>query len=64
MNKTSDTFAPLAARLRPKTINEYVGQEHLLAVGKPLRAAIENGLLHSMIFGGRQVRAKQPWQKS
>src|SRR3989338_1654595 len=52
MNKTSDTFAPLAARLRPKTINEYVGQEHLLAVGKPLRAAIENGLLHSMIFWG------------
>jgi putative ATPase len=33
--------APLAARLRPRTLDEMVGQEHLLAPGRPLRALIE-----------------------
>ena len=43
---------PLAARLRPCNLDEYVGQEHLLARGKPLREALEQGALHSMIFWG------------
>lgn len=43
---------PLAAKLRPKNLEEYVGQQHLLAPGKPLRAAIENNALHSMILWG------------
>lgn len=43
---------PLAARLRASNLDEYVGQEHLLARGKPLREAIEQGALHSMIFWG------------
>lgn len=43
---------PLAARLRPASLDEYVGQEHLLARGKPLREALEQGALHSMIFWG------------
>lgn len=43
---------PLAARLRAATLDEYVGQEHLLARGKPLREALEQGALHSMIFWG------------
>lgn len=43
---------PLAARLRPSSLDEYVGQEHLLARGKPLREALEQGALHSMIFWG------------
>lgn len=43
---------PLAARLRPASLDEYVGQEHLLARGKPLREALEQGVLHSMIFWG------------
>lgn len=43
---------PLAARLRPSNLDEYVGQEHLLARGKPLREALEQGALHSMIFWG------------
>lgn len=43
---------PLAARLRATTLDEYVGQEHLLARGKPLREALEQGTLHSMIFWG------------
>jgi putative ATPase len=44
--------APLAERMRPHTLEEYVGQEHLLALGKPLRVAIENDDATSMIFWG------------
>lgn len=43
---------PLAARLRANTLDEYVGQQHILAAGKPLRSALEQGALHSMIFWG------------
>ncbi|MGH7526906.1 MAG: replication-associated recombination protein A [Gemmatimonadales bacterium] len=43
---------PLAARMRPETLDEFVGQEHLLAPGKPLREAIERGVPGSMIFWG------------
>jgi putative ATPase len=43
---------PLAARMRPATLDEFVGQEHLLASGKPLRDAIERGTPGSMIFWG------------
>ncbi|MBK0001841.1 replication-associated recombination protein A [Erwinia sp. S43] len=45
-------FQPLAARMRPRNLNEYIGQQHLLAVGKPLPRAIEAGHLHSMILWG------------
>src|SRR5215216_4667604 len=44
--------APLAERLRPKTIDEVIGQQHLLGRGKPLRVAFESGRLHSMILWG------------
>ncbi len=43
---------PLAARFRPQSLDEFVGQTHLLGPGKPLRRAIEQGQLHSMIFWG------------
>jgi putative ATPase len=43
---------PLAARMRPRTLDEVVGQRHLLAPGKPLREAIEKGSVGSMIFWG------------
>ena len=43
---------PLAARLRPRTLQEVVGQEHLLAEGSALRTAIEQGRPHSMILYG------------
>lgn len=43
---------PLAARMRPQTLEYYLGQEHLLAEGKPLRRALDSGQLHSMIFWG------------
>ncbi|MFZ2649590.1 MAG: replication-associated recombination protein A [Burkholderiaceae bacterium] len=44
--------APLAERLRPKTLSEVIGQRQLLGIGKPLRAAFEAGRLHSMILWG------------
>jgi putative ATPase len=43
---------PLAERLRPRTIDEVIGQRHLLGPGKPLRVAFEAGKPHSMIFWG------------
>lgn len=46
------TYQPLAARLRPTSIGEYVGQQHLLALGKPLRQALDHQALHSMILWG------------
>src|SRR5437763_11435427 len=48
----SRTPDPLAARMRPRTLDEFVGQQHLLALGKPLREAIERGTVSSMIFWG------------
>ncbi|TAL78814.1 MAG: replication-associated recombination protein A [Burkholderiaceae bacterium] len=43
---------PLAERLRPRTLDEVVGQVHLLGPGKPLRVAFDSGRPHSMIFWG------------
>jgi putative ATPase len=43
---------PLAARMRPHTLDEIVGQRHLLAPGKPLRESIEKGSVGSMVFWG------------
>ena len=45
-------FRPLADRMRPRTLDEFFGQEHLIGPGRPLRTAIESGQLHSMIFWG------------
>lgn len=44
--------APLAERLRPRHIDEVIGQSHLLGPGRPLRLAFESGKLHSMILWG------------
>lgn len=44
--------APLAERLRPAVLDQVIGQEHLLGVGKPLRVAFESGQPHSMILWG------------
>ncbi|MCH7853171.1 MAG: replication-associated recombination protein A [Proteobacteria bacterium] len=43
---------PLADRMRPATLDEFYGQEHLLGEGKPLRRAIEQGKAHSMVLWG------------
>ena len=45
-------YQPLAARMRPRSLDDFVGQDHLLAPGKPLRQAIESSTLHSMILWG------------
>lgn len=45
-------FRPLAAKMRPRQLSEYIGQQHILAPGKPLYEAINRGLLHSMILWG------------
>ncbi|AWB57677.1 replication-associated recombination protein A [Colwellia sp. Arc7-D] len=47
-----DRFKPLAAKLRPKSLADYEGQEHILAKGMPLPLAIEQGKVHSIIFWG------------
>jgi putative ATPase len=47
-----EEFRPLAARMRPQTIEQYIGQQHILGVGKPLRKALQSGHLHSMILWG------------
>ena len=48
----TDTRRPLADRMRPETLEEYVGQEHILGPGKPLRAQIERDTLSSIILWG------------
>jgi putative ATPase len=45
-------YRPLADRLRPQSLDEYVGQAHLLGAGAPLRRALESGRPHSMILWG------------
>jgi putative ATPase len=45
-------FQPLAAKLRPKTLASYQGQQHILSPGMPLTVAIEQGKCHSVIFWG------------
>ncbi len=47
-----EDFAPLAAKMRPRKIDDYFGQEHIVGEGKPLRKAIESGHTHSMILWG------------
>ena len=47
-----DGLRPLADRMRPRTLDEFVGQEQVLGAGKPLRQALERGQLHSLILWG------------
>src|SRR3990167_8328629 len=46
------SFLPLAARMRPLSLEEFAGQRHLIGSDKPLRRAISQGILHSMILWG------------
>ena len=50
--ESNDAFRPLADRMRPRSLEEYAGQRHLLAPDLPLREAILAGKLHSMVFWG------------
>jgi len=51
-DQADNSYRPLADRMRPTTLDVFVGQTHLLSNDKPLRVAIEQGKLHSMIFWG------------
>ena len=51
-SETPSALQPLAERMRPRTLDDFVGQEHLLGAGKPLRALIEQDQATSMIFWG------------
>jgi len=51
-DQADSSYRPLADRMRPATLDSFVGQSHLLSNDKPLRVAIEQGKLHSMIFWG------------
>ncbi len=52
MAKQAAVASPLAAQMRPENLNDYVGQQHILAKGMPLRVSIEQGKCHSVIFWG------------
>ena len=52
MPDSAAAYRPLADRMRPHTLDAYTGQSHILGPGKPLRRAIEEGNLHSMILWG------------
>jgi len=49
---STPSFEPLAARMRPRNLSDYLGQDHILAPGKALRAALEEGMPHSMVLWG------------
>ena len=59
-----DRTRPLADRMRPRTLDEFVGQEHLVGPGKPLRTQIERDDIGSLVFWGRRVRARLRSPKS
>ena len=52
LDAPADRFAPLAERMRPRTFDDIVGQEHVLGEGKPLRLMAKSGTLHSMVLWG------------
>jgi len=52
MSLADELCAPLAERLRPRSLADFVGQQHLLAPGKPLSRVAESGRLHSMVLWG------------
>jgi len=54
--------APLAEALRPRVLDEVIGQSHLLGEGKPLKLAFQSGKAHSMIFWGPPGVGKPRWQ--
>lgn len=56
-----ETTSPLASRIRPDTLDGFVGQKHLIGEGKVLRNLIEKDQVTSMIFWALRELEKQPW---
>jgi putative ATPase len=52
MTQAAEPYRPLADRMRPRSLADFTGQPHILGPGKPLRRAIEEGNLHSMVLWG------------
>ncbi|MFV1973368.1 MAG: replication-associated recombination protein A, partial [Thiohalobacterales bacterium] len=52
MSNNAESWRPLADRMRPQSLTGFIGQAHILGPGKPLRRAIEEGSLHSMVLWG------------
>ena len=52
VSSSFDEYAPLASRMRPSSLEEYIGQSHLIGPGRPLRVALERKQSYSMIFWG------------
>lgn len=52
VTETAQSFMPLAMRMRPRTLNEFFGQRHLVSEGKPLYQVVQQKHMHSMIFWG------------
>ena len=55
-------YRPLADRMRPRDLDEFAGQQHILGAGSPLREAIEHDRLHSMVFWGPPGSGRPPWR--
>ena len=53
---------PLAERMRPATFDEFIGQEDILAPGRPLREAIERDLLQSSFCGVHRAQERPRWR--
>ena len=53
---STPSYEPLAARMRPRNLSDYIGQEHILAPGKALRSAVEEGhaTLHGVMGAARR----------
>lgn len=51
-NEPRERFEPLASRMRPRSLEQFLGQDHLLGIGKPLRRQLEQGNIHSLILWG------------
>ena len=56
--------APLAERLRPQTLDDYIGQKHLVGPDAVLRKMIDSGRISSFILWGPPGVGKRPWRKS
>ena len=54
---------PLAERMRPKTLDEYIGQKHLVGEGAVLRRMIEAGRISSFILWDRRESERPPWRR-
>lgn len=59
--KQDKSFQPLAERIRPRTIDEIFGQEHLVGDGAPLRVFVQRKQFHSIIFKALREPVKQLW---